>query len=401
MGIYIGPDPNQLPVPTGTGSQPVFNTAPPFPMAPTVVPVSPQQGTTPPTVPPAATIPPPSWGQGPPASYDQPPVPQAGVSESRAPGFNWEDFTRDNSGMLIGAGTALMANAQNPLANPMTNVGQAALQGGALDTLRREKTETEKQQEAQKNATIEWLVKYRGMTPEQAKATVDAGMVSEALAPPKDTSTDDMREYNQAVAQGFTGTFLDYQIKMKEAGRAQTTVNLGEKLSLPAGWKWNDPDNPRAGMSPIEGGPGTQMPAELAARVGMADSFLEQAPTIRDKIAAGKTTGVWDRAKAGFDSSSEQAEVMRQMKSGTDALQRMLTGAGMPASEAAAYADRYLPTYTDNAESAARKLDQLVMELQRIKDMAMRGRGGSETEGSATGGAAGTTSGGLKWSVEP
>lgn len=40
--------------------------------------------------------------------------------------------------------------------------------------------------------------------------------------------TDDMREYDFAKSQGFTGTFTDFQQQMKKAGASTTNVNVGE-----------------------------------------------------------------------------------------------------------------------------------------------------------------------------
>lgn len=48
---------------------------------------------------------------------------------------------------------------------------------------------------------------------------------------PKDSSTSDMREYAAAQAQGYTGTFLDYQKELKAAGRPTTSVNVGASES--------------------------------------------------------------------------------------------------------------------------------------------------------------------------
>jgi hypothetical protein len=53
---------------------------------------------------------------------------------------------------------------------------------------------------------------------------------AEAMAPffipAADKPTDDMREYQQAVDQGYKGTFLDYQTELKRSGRPQNIVNL-------------------------------------------------------------------------------------------------------------------------------------------------------------------------------
>lgn len=184
--------------------------------------------------------------------------------------------------------------------------------------------------------------------------------------------TSDQREYQAVKDQGFPGTFMDYQIKMKEAGRQQVNIDTGEKL--PSGFRWKDPNKREMGVEPIPGGPATQIPGELAARVGLTGDFLEQAPGLRERIAAGDVTGLIDAnmAQQGF---GQAGEVYRQLQSGTDALMRLLTGAGMNENEAKQYASRYLPTVRDTAESAATKLDNLVRELGATRDTAMRGRG--------------------------
>lgn len=188
--------------------------------------------------------------------------------------------------------------------------------------------------------------------------------------------TTDQKEYQQAKDQGFEGSFMDYQIKMKEAGRNQVNIDTGVKL--PSGFRWINPDNQQLGVEPIPGGPGSQIPGELAARIGMADSFLGQFDDVKEKVKEGTITGPLDRLAAGAG-RGEGGKTFRQIQSGVDALMRLLTGAGMNQTEATEYAERYLPTYRDNAESAASKLDQLKRELESTKNMAMRGRGGDVT----------------------
>ncbi|RIY03498.1 hypothetical protein D3218_01700 [Aureimonas flava] len=152
------------------------------------------------------------------------------------------------------------------------------------------------------------------------------------------------------------------------------TVQIGGGPKLPANFM-PDPENPGA-VKPIPGGPGEQLPAELAGRIAIADSFLGQAGALREQLAAGGATGLLDRFQAGNNASSDQAGIYRQLQSGADALQRLLTGAGMTESEAAIYAGRYLPGYTDSAESAVAKLDQMTREIENARAAALRGRGG-------------------------
>lgn len=187
---------------------------------------------------------------------------------------------------------------------------------------------------------------------------------------PKQTS--DMQEYELAKTQGFKGSFFDYQVKMKEAGRSQVNVDTGAKL--PAGYVWNDPNNQDAGVHPIAGGPATVLPSEAAGRIGLADSFLKNFDTIRGKVASGVVTGPIDRFQATNNSSSDAGQIYQSIQTGVDSLQRMLTGAGMPASEASQYAFRYLPTYTDTSESMVAKLDRLKSELESVQDKVLQGR---------------------------
>lgn len=161
-----------------------------------------------------------------------------------------------------------------------------------------------------------------------------------------------------------------------ENGAPSIVGNVSETpaFSVPSGFQLADPSNPDAGVKPIPGGPAEALPSELAARIGMTDTFLKAYPDLRDQIAAGNVTGWIDRASIN-DSSSQQAQTYRKIQSGVDALTRMLTGAGMNLAEASAYAERYLPSYSDDGNSAAQKLDQLAQELEAARAAVVRGRG--------------------------
>ncbi|MGU3496095.1 hypothetical protein ACLBXM_18795 [Xanthobacteraceae bacterium A53D] len=67
---------------------------------------------------------------------------------------------------------------------------------------------------------------------QQEQAGVDLALSQERLNQlrnPPQTPTNDMREYEFARRQGFNGTFQDYQIALKEAGRPSTSVNIDQK----------------------------------------------------------------------------------------------------------------------------------------------------------------------------
>lgn len=255
------------------------------------------------------------------------------------------------------------------------------------------------------NETVKWL-QGKGMDEQQAKMIASsppalneylktlaegndplrtlqlqkAQLEVENLRDPEHGLSADERAYRQDVAEGFKGTRMEWAIKMKEAGRQQVNIDTGEKL--PSGFRWKDPNKREMGVEPIPGGPATQIPGELAARVGLSGDFLEQAPALKERIKAGDVTGLVDSnlARQGI---GEAGEVYRQLQSGTDALMRLLTGAGMNETEARQYAERYLPTWKDDASSAAAKLDNLVRELGATRDTAMRGRGSPDANAAA------------------
>lgn len=192
---------------------------------------------------------------------------------------------------------------------------------------------------------------------------------------PNSKLTSDQREYQAAKDQGFTGTFMDYQIKMKEAGRNQVNIDTGAKL--PSGFRWIDPKNQEAGVEPIPGGPATQIPGELAARIGMGDNFLKNdLPYLRQPENLEAATGPVDRAQA-WAGIGKPAEVERKFQSGVEVLSRLLSGAGMTQVEIDEKTKRYMPTISDGPESLKTKLNQLEAEIRAAGDAAMRGRGGS------------------------
>ena len=143
----------------------------------------------------------------------------------------------------------------------------------------------------------------------------------------------------------------------------------------PSGYQWKDPDDHSKGVTPIPGGPGEKVDAEVAARIGLGTSFLRQFPKIRESVAAGGATGAWDAAMAA-GGQGRAGEVKRQIDSGADALTRLLTGAGMNLYEATDYADRYRLGKFDTADKMTSKLDQLKVEIETIMEVVGKGRGG-------------------------
>jgi len=152
-----------------------------------------------------------------------------------------------------------------------------------------------------------------------------------------------------------------------------------DKQNAPSGYKWADPNNTEAGLIAIPGGPGEKIPAEVAARLGLAKSFLGQLPEIRKRVEAGEATGLVDGIM-GAANMGGSGEIRRQIASGAEALLRNLTGAGMNIDEAKKYVARYQPEMNDSAKTIGSKLDQLERELRSVNDVVSQGRGGSVLE---------------------
>jgi hypothetical protein len=324
------------------------------------------------------------------------------------------DVMRENPMAWSAVASGLMDKRQN---NNVTfsDITGNAMRGGAYDTAQKDKKE-EKDKEAKRESVTRKWVMGMGFSEDDADAAMAEPEILNYLIQQRQgrDPTALMDEYDWAKQSGYEGSPIDfirlkqgagedatsdmkewkqenadraargepplglmeYQIKMREAGRSQVNIDTGVKL--PAGYRWKDPNNQEAGVEPIPGGPGEQLSPEVSGRLGMADNFLRQAPALREEISKGGVTGPSDLTEARVNDQSKQASVLRKIKSGTDALRRMLTGAGMPASEAADYVKRYEPTYTDNAASMTDKLDQLVNELEAIRESSTRGRGGAQ-----------------------
>lgn len=162
---------------------------------------------------------------------------------------------------------------------------------------------------------------------------------------------------------------------MSDAQIQQALIGGGAQQA-PSGYR---PTQDGSGLEAIPGGPADPankpptIAPEVAARTALTGEFLDNAASIRERIASGDMTGPVDFATAQIG-YGQQGETRRQMLSGVDALRRGLTGAGMSQAEAGDYVERYLPAPQDNAETLLSKFDQLTEELTRYKANMEQGR---------------------------
>jgi hypothetical protein len=147
------------------------------------------------------------------------------------------------------------------------------------------------------------------------------GEVDILVAPPEASKppapTDDMREYEFAKSQGYTGTFQQYQTDMKKAGASSVSVSTGSEVgTIPQGFElFTDPATGARSMRPIPGGP-EDTSGKDAKKAGNAETAASVVTTAAERaLAASK-----DRALGGFGQGlvanlpwTDSAEVARQV----------------------------------------------------------------------------------------
>ena len=177
----------------------------------------------------------------------------------------------------------------------------------------------------------------------------------------------------EAIYTAPQAEMTPYQREFLDVQRERNNLKDTDTGKPPTGFRWAEDGQ---SLEPIPGGPATQVSPELAARLGIAQKFLKEAPELKKAVAEGKATGAIDylTGAAGF---GESGQLARRISDGADALQRMLTGAGMPASEAADYTNRFRVSARDNSDTLSDKLSNLENILNEQLAMATRGRGGA------------------------
>lgn len=263
---------------------------------------------------------------------------------------------------------------------------QDSLAMGAKNVAVGKITRAEEKKAAQSLNATQRLALSKGLSEEEVAAFGDdgKGLLQYTIDRSKTSQpemTSDMKEYAFARSQGFKGTFEEYVRRMKEAGRTQVNVDTGVKL--PSGYQWVDPQDQSKGVRPIPGGPAEAIAAETAGRIGLANDALPQLGAAEQAARQGDLTGPVDYfyGRMGW---GKQGELVRELTAGSEALTRMLTGAGMNMSEAQREVDLYLPSPTDRAEDLTSKIQQLQRRLEEVSRTVKLGRGGSSADAPAS-----------------
>ncbi len=147
-------------------------------------------------------------------------------------------------------------------------------------------------------------------------------------------------------------------------------------LSSPGqGQRWVYGDNNQPMLEDVPGfkAAPTALPAEIGARIGLAEGFLKRYDGIYKKLPELET--VLGRGQVLFNTGIG-AEVKRHIETGAEALVRSLTGAGKSKEEAESYASRYLPSPLDTAFDLKSKLEGLRYDLENSIQGTMKDKGG-------------------------
>jgi hypothetical protein len=104
---------------------------------------------------------------------------------------------------------------------------------------------------------------------------------------------------------------------------------------------------------------------DTAGRMALGQTFLEAylEPTKKIIGSGYLSTTIGRAALAG--GIGEAGQVQRWVDEGSEGLVRLLTGAGMPETEAARYRARYMPSALDSQKTMIAKIDQLERILKR------------------------------------
>lgn len=188
-------------------------------------------------------------------------------------------------------------------------------------------------------------------------------------------------DFSSAEAKGIPSGYrraASGNLEFIPGGPADPAVKRasGDRQNAPPGYRWADPNDPSSELVAIPGGPAEKVDATVAARLGLAQSYLDQLPSIKEAVKKGEATGLINSATGHFN-IGRAGELRRQAASGAEALLRNLTGAGMNLEEASKYVRRYEIENLDTKETVLSKMNQLERELKYTMEAVKKGRGGT------------------------
>lgn len=317
--------------------------------------------------------------------------PQSMTDPNQRMGFG--DALAQRSGSLIGLGMGMLQPTQ-PGESAMANALKGYMVGNQGDQTQanrqaqlahqRNQEAFQRSQAARAQSNADRAFGFQSSQAAQAQANADRafGLQQDQFTrnDPANAPTDFTRAARDlGLTPGtpehteFAKNFYAPKSEGNLAVQAQQRANIAKSQGL-------DVNDPKVKTWIVGGGTLNEenkpLPAEMSSRIALGGKFLDEAPAIRKQIDSGMATDTAEGKLKTYFNMGDQGEVARKVKSGTDALLRSLTGAGMPDAEARKYVARYEIQPTDNKTTALSKFDQLQDELSRAEQEAYRGRGG-------------------------
>lgn len=281
--------------------------------------------------------------------------------------------TEGTGGLLSSIGSALSENS-NALLGYGTGGSEGLMRGAQLDDNQREKRKKLAEAEKLKLARLQVAQKL-GIDPVLAEAVPDLiGTVAARKYAPKEARIPSFEE------RQFNTLTPEQQAQYRQ----QHFLGTPQRQNAPVGYRYTQDGQ---GLEAIPGGPASQekelntpLPAEIAARFGLANEYFKRYDGIDKDLTSAdpSVTGVWDNLKA-TNGNGPGGVVYRDMKLGSEAMVRMLTGAGRSEAEAREEAAQYLPRAFDTATTVRDKQQRLRAALRSMQREALAGRRSQES----------------------
>lgn len=171
-----------------------------------------------------------------------------------------------------------------------------------------------------------------------------------------------------------TDDMVEYELAKKDPEFAKFLRSQKGGANAPSGYTYG----PDGKLAPIPGGPqdperdiNEPLPGELAARFGLANEFFKRFDRIEGDLKSKDPRLVGPIDRQGFGQSGA---LQRDLKLGSEAMVRMLTGAGMNKEEAENEVKQYLPGRYDDAATVLDKAYRLRSALRSMQREALAGR---------------------------
>jgi hypothetical protein len=293
----------------------------------------------------------------------------------------------DNSHSMMGLGLGLLAGQGE--ADAWSQAMRGYMAGQQEDTQRR-LIKQKQQQELQKRTQAQALAQRYNLPPELATDPDTVFGAVKSLEMQKRTPTEwdrlteglsadelqKARRYRLGLETkpATTDDMLEFDLAKRDPAFAEFLRSKKGATNAPSGYTYG----PDGKLAPIPGGPqdperdiNDPLPGELAARFGLANQYFKRFDGIEKDLTSKDPRSVGPIDRFGF---GESGALQRDMKLGSEALSRMLTGAGMTKEEADNEVKQYLPGPYDKPATVLDKQRRLRAALRDMQREALRGR---------------------------